>query len=165
MPFARRRGNSPANVEKHEMTWSLLGVNASAVQRIAMAFAVKVGDKDISTDVAIGSHIKWLYLEFNFSAETIGETKIIHWNVIWEPPGLTIGIPSIYNANTKAYVIKRGMEMLPKSVNTVIKRIFVVPIPKAYQRQKEGSNLIFQFVASSAETINACGIGIYKEIN
>ncbi len=152
-------------MEKHEITWSNLVHDASGVQRQAMAFAVKVGDKDVSTDVAIGCHIRWLYIEVNFSAETITNTKIIHWNVIWEPPGLTIGIPSLYNTNTKAYVLKRGMEMLPKSVNTIIKRVFVVQIPKAYQRQKEGANLIFQYIASSAETINACGFGIYKEIN
>ncbi len=56
------------------------------------------------------------------------------------------------------------MEMLPKDTGTVFKRIFVVKIPRGYQRQTKAQVIQFRYVASSAEAINACGIVIYKEI-
>ncbi len=54
--------------------------------------------------------------------------------------------------------------MLPKDVATVFKRVFVLKIPKVYQRIKDGQKLTFEYVASSTETTNLCGVFVYKEI-
>ncbi len=52
--------------------------------------------------------------------------------------------------------------MLPKDVNHVVKRIIGVPIPPRFKRIGDADVITFDYIASSAETINACGIAIYK---
>ncbi len=150
--------------DKHEITWSNLAQNASTNQAIALSLGVSVGDKDTSTECAVGSHIRGIYLEFHFSAQVTTNPKVIHWKVVVIRSGQTMEVANSYYQPTRSQVIKRGMEMLPSDQSTVFKRIVFVSIPKAYQRVKEGSSIRFDYQASSAETINACGFAIYKEI-
>ncbi len=124
-----------------------------------------MADKNNSTEVAIGSHIKWIFCEFNFSAETITNVKTIHWAIRVIPSGQVSSAPNALFQTDRAYVIKRGMEMLPKDVSTVYKRVFTVKIPRKYVRQADNTAISFEWIASSAETVNGCGIFIYKEIN
>ncbi len=162
MPFHRRF--RPINkTDKHEVTWTALAENASAVKTITIADAVPVADKDAGQEVSIGSHITWIYFEFHFSAQVTTNPKTIHWQVISNPLGMTIGTPSSVYQNDRSYIMKRGMEMLPSDQSTVFKRIFTVKIPRIYQRQKDGNKILFRYIASSAETINSCGVVIYKE--
>ncbi len=161
MPF-RNRG-SPVKSDKHEITWSNIGQDASAGIQIVLANTVDVGAKTGPDDTAVGSHVKGIYLEFHFSAETITNTKVIHWIVQVLSPGQTAQSPNTYYDDKRSFVIQRGMEMLPKDVATVFKRIVFVPIPKLYQRQKQGGFIVFKYQASLTESINACGIAIYKE--
>ncbi len=149
--------------DKHEITWSNLAQNASVTQGIELTKAVQPSAKNTATEVAIGSKIFGIYLEFHFSAEEIGVAKVIHWKVEVIPPNTTVSVANSYYQTDRAYVIQRGMEMLPKSVSTVYKRIVFVRIPRIYQRQKEGQIISFRYQSTSTETINACGIGIYKE--
>ncbi len=149
--------------DKHEITWSNLAQNASVTQPITLSTAVQPSAKNTLTEVAIGSKIYGIYLEFHFAAETITNAKVIHWKVQVIPPAMTVSIANSYYQLDRAYVIQRGMEMLPKDVGTVFKRIIFVRIPKIYQRQKEGQVISFRYQSSSTETINACGIAIYKE--
>ncbi len=155
---------SPIKTDKHEVTWSNIGQNAAANQAIVLANTVDVSDKSNSTEVALGSHVRGIYLEFHFSAEGITTTKVIHWKVVVIRAGQTMEVANSYYQDTRSQVIKRGMEMLPKASSTVFKRIIFVAIPKLYQRMKQGSSIRFDYQSSSAETINACGFGIYKEI-
>ncbi len=149
--------------DKHEITWSNLAQNASVTQGITLSDAVQPSAKNTLTEVAIGSKIYGFYLEFHFSADTLTNPKVIHWKVQVIPPNMTVSVANSYYQTDRAYVIKRGMEMLPKSASTVFKRIIFVAVPKIYQRQKEGQIISFRYQASSTETINACGIAIYKE--
>ncbi len=113
----------------------------------------------------IGSHVRGIYLEFQFSAETITNTKIVNWQIYKLPSPLAATAasnPNQFGQIDRKNVLKRGMEMLPKSVNTIIKRIIYVPFPK--RRFGESDQVLFEYIASSAETINSCGFGIYKEI-
>ncbi len=162
MPFRRRM--NPVKRDKHEITWSLLGIDNSTATRIGLAATVDVGAKTAAGQTSLGSHVYGIYLEFQFSAETITNTKIVHWQIVGELTGQTATAPNTYYSDDRAQIFKRGMEMLPKSVNTIVKRIVFVRIPKAWHRQKQGAELIFQFETSSAETINACGFAIYKEL-
>ncbi len=123
---------------------------------------VPSADVNLATEVEVGSIVKWIYLEFHFSAQVITNPKVIHWKLQFIPEGMTTLSPSSYNSGAKSYIIKRGMEMLPKDVGTVFKRIMSVKIPRAYQRVKVNTDLVFEYISTSAETINACGIGIYK---
>ncbi len=123
-----------------------------------------VGAKTATTDVAVGSHVKWLYCEINFSAETITVAKTVHWTIRMVMPGQVASVPSAMYQADRSFVLKRGMEMLPKDVSTVYKRIFVVNIPRIYQRIKQGQVLEFEYVASSTNTQNTCGIFIFREI-
>ncbi len=99
------------------------------------------------------------------SAETITEVKQVHWAIRYIPSGQVSSGPSQLFGTDRAYVIKRGMEMLPKNVSTVFKRVFTVKIPRKYVRQTDNGGFVFEYIASSANTMNACGIFIYKEIN
>ncbi len=162
MPFRRRF--APLKSDKHEITWSNLSQNASATQVIPIATGVIASAKNISTEVLIGSKITSVYFEFHFSAETITSAKVVHWTVsklAANESGLT---PSLYYQVGRNHVLKRGMEMLPKDVATVFKRIVVVRIPRGFQRIGEGEVIQLRYIVSSTETINACGIAIYKEI-
>ncbi len=114
--------------------------------------------------MGIGSHIKWIFCEFNFSAETITVVKTVHWAFRYVPAGQTPSTANQLFGTDRAFVIKRGMEMLPKDVNTVFKRVFVLAVPKKYQRITDAGQLQFTYIVSSTNTTNACGIFVYKEL-
>ncbi len=165
MPYSRRgrRMLAPLKTDKHEITWSNLGQNASTVQQITLAVGTNSADKNTATEVEVGSHIKSIYFEFHFSPAQTGNANVIHWNIFGSKVGETISVPSLYYTDNRSAVFKRGMEMLPVNVATVFKRIFVVKVPQKFQRMTKNGFLIFQYVASSTQTINACGFAIYKE--
>ncbi len=160
----RRNNLRPINSEKKEITWSNLVQDASSTQTITLFEGVATADVNLATEVEVGSRVLWIYLEFHFSANVVTNPKVIHWQIIFIPEGMTVGSPSSYNQGNKSYIIKRGMEMLPKDLGTVYKRIFTVKIPRAYQRVKVNTDCLFQYIATSSEAINACGIGIFKAI-
>ncbi len=163
MPF--RRGIRPVvKTDKHEFTFTQLAQDSSTNQVIKFATGVDVGAKTGSADVAVGSHIKWVYCEFNFSAETITNAKTVHWVIRIVPPAQVSSGASTLYADDRSYVIKRGMDMLVKDVNVVYKHMFSVKIPKVYQRMKQAMEINFEYKASSTQTMNACGIFIYKEL-
>ncbi len=114
----------PIKSEKEEINFSNLSVNASTVQTIEVAKAI---DSPVNPGaVEIGDTIKWIFFEINFSAETVTSTKIIHWRVYKNPAdAVNFGSPNTYDITLKRKILKRGMEMVPKDVSTVIKRIFV----------------------------------------
>ncbi len=162
MPLFRQRAINKS--DKHEQTFTDLAIDAGTTVNKNIYTTVDVGAKAANNEVAVGSHVKWVYCEINFSAETITNPKTVHWTIRIVPPGQIPSIPSTMYGNDRAFVLKRGMEMLPKDVSTVYKRIFVVNIPRSYQRCKQAQLLEFEYVCSSTQTINVCGIFIYKEI-
>ncbi len=152
------------NSDKHEITWSNLGQDAgTAPITIVLSTAVQMASKNTTSEVVIGAKIKWVYFEFHFSPAQTGNANVIHWKVQAVPTNQTPSSPSVYGQTDRAYTLKRGMEMLPVNVSTVFKRIFVVKVPKIYQRQKQDFDLQFIYQASSTQTINACGFSVYKE--
>ncbi len=163
MPFFRR-GLATVKKDKHEITWSNLAQNASAVQVIVLAVGVPSADKNTSSECMVGSHIKSIYFEFHFSPQVTSNPKVIHWIIVGKRTGETIGSPATYYTSERSSIFKRGMEMLPASLDTVFKRIFVVRVPKKFQRMADNMNLELRYICSSTETINACGIAIYKEL-
>ncbi len=150
--------------DKHEVTFSDLASNNSVNNSVTLIEGVDVASKNTSTECAVGSHVKWIFCEFNISAETVTNIKTMHWLFRVIPPLQAPSISSALYASDRSYVLKRGMEMLPKDVATVFKRVFVLKIPKVYQRIKDGQKLTFEYVASSTETTNLCGVFVYKEI-
>ncbi len=159
MPF-RRRGLNPIKSEKEEVTFSALAENASAVKTINIALATN--DPSTAGQVEIGDTIKSIFFEVNFSAETITNTKIVHWIIFKNEASVFSNTPSVQDTTTKRFVFKRGMEMLPKDVSTVIKRIGVVAIPKGKQRMGDTDAWQFKYVVTSAETVNTCGNFIFR---
>lgn len=166
MPYRRfLRTRAPIKTDKHEITWSNLGQDAgTSAINVTLAKGVDSADKDSSVECEIGSHVKAIFLEFHFSAAQTGNANVIHWKVHVLRPAQTATNPNTYYQTERSQIIKRGMEMLPVNVSTVFKRIIVVRIPKIYQRMRDSSEIRFSYQASSTQTINACGIGIYKEI-
>ncbi len=162
MPLFRNRNTIKS--DKHEQTFTELATDASTTRNVNLYTGVSVGDKDTAIEVAVGSHVRWVYCEINFAAQVITNPKTVHWTIRIVPPAASPSVPSQMYQIDRSYVLKRGMEMLPKDVSTVYKRIFVVRIPRAYQRVKEGQKLEFEYVSSSSEQMNSCGIFIYKEI-
>ncbi len=166
MPYSRRSlALRPIKTDKHEITWSNLAQNASSAISVQIWSGTQAADKDSATEVETGSHVKSVYFEFHFGAEVITNPKVIHWTFHIRPQNLSAAgnTPSTYYANGRNLILRRGMEMLPKSNTTVYKRVIQVRIPKKYQRIGEGDTANFSYISTSAETINACGIGIYKE--
>lgn len=170
MPYSRRRmSQNPPKSEKHEITWSNLGQNASTIQTIVLATAVP--NPAAATEVDVGSHIRSLYFETNLNGvDNSGVVQVFHWSIIKAPsgdPAWDID-PSVYNTTKKRFIIKRGMEMLPEiplgSGGTVqTKRIFVVKIPRIYQRMADADQFILTYKSTSSSGINYCGIVIYRE--
>ncbi len=159
-----RRGFAlrPVDSEKKEITWSNLLQDASTTQVIVLAEGTVPSATNAATEVTIGSTIKWIYFEFHFSPAQTGNANVIHWKVSKLPFGTVATVPSTYNQVDKRFILKRGMEMLPTNVSTVFKRIFVVKIPKRIARIGSADKIVFEYVASSTQQINACGIAIYK---
>ncbi len=153
------------NSQKHENTWSFLQQNASTQQSVDIVKATDRGTIDTANpeEVAIGSKITSIYLEFHFNAETTGATNVVHWKIEIQKAGSAATAANLYNQIDKSFIIKRGMEMLPKNVATVYKRIIVVRIPRHLQRQSAGMLIKFRYISSSADTLNTCGITIFKE--
>ncbi len=162
MPF-RRQSLRPIKTDKHELVWSNLVQNASAVQEVTLVTGVSSADKNTSTECEVGSHVKSMYFEFHFSADTVVNPKVIHWNIVLLRTGETAQNPNSYYGAGRSHIIKRGMEMLPQDQSTVYKRQFVVRIPKGQQRIRDNTDFRFRYICSSAEAINTCGIVIYKE--
>ncbi len=156
---------TPIKTDKHEVTWSFLAQNAATAQAVVLADTVAVADKNGNIECSVGSHVRWIYFEFHFSAQVVTNPKVIHWNITYQPDdSATIPAPSTYYNDERSFIMKRGMEMLPADQSTVFKRIFVLKIPKGYQRRKMADRIILNYICSSTETINACGFAIYKEI-
>ncbi len=165
MPYSRRAlALRPVNSIKHEITWSDLAIDASAIIVKDIAIGVEPPDKNLATEVAIGSTVRSIYFEFHFSAQTTTNPKVIHWTIGKEPFGTNLGSPSSYNTIDRRFIFKRGMEMLPADKSTVFKRIFVVRIPPRFRRIGDNDKLFLRYISTSAETINACGFAIYKEL-
>ncbi len=166
MPFRRNLRLRPVHSDKHEVTWSFLATDlGTAKKTIVLAVGVHPADKDGPTEVGIGAKIFGIYLEFNIAAETITNPKVVHWQIAVRPQSGANSSPNVYYQTDRSFIIKRGMEMLPKDVATVFKRIVFVPIPRVYQRMKDTMDIVFQLQASSTEAINFCGFGIYKEFD
>lgn len=146
--------------DKHEVTWSNLAQNAGTTQEVTLVSVVKSADADAGNEISVGSKVRGIYIEFNCSAETITSTKTFHWQVCRKPSGITLGAANTYYQDARSYILKRGMEMLPKSVNTIVKRIIYVPM---HGRLKNLETVVFRYVASSTEAINICGFGIFQE--
>ncbi len=163
MPYRRRRNLRPIKTDKHEVVFSNLVQDASSVVSVNLAEGTPSADKDAATEVEVGSHIKFIYLEFNVSANVVTNPKIVHWAVNLARTGETIAVPSLYYQDSRSRIIKRGMEMLPKDLGTVYKRIIPIPIPRTYQRMAANSFIQFRYIATSSEAINICGFAIYKE--
>ncbi len=161
----RRRMSPTVKTDKHEITWSNLAQNASTTQSVIIATGVATPDADAANEIEIGNHVKSIYFEFHFSPQVITNPKVIHWELLMRPQGVapTSQTPSLYYQSGRNLIIKRGMEMLPANTGTVFKRIFVVRVPRKSQRVGEGDTMDFRYICSSTETINACGIAIYKE--
>ncbi len=150
--------------DKHEVTWSNLSQDAAtAVVTVGLATGVAPADRNSSTEIGQGNRVTSIYFEFNISAAQTGNVNVFHWEIVLMPNNLTPPAPNLYYQPGKNLIIKRGMEMLPTNVATVFKRIFVVRIPKKGQRVGLGDKIQFRYQSSSTQTINCCGIAIYKE--
>ncbi len=168
MPFSRRQMSlRPVISQKHEITWSNLGQDASTVQEIQLINGTE--SPVTAQDVDIGSIVKWIYLETNLNGvDNSGVAQVFHWIIIKRPAGAFADDPSTYNQDSKKFVIKRGMEMLPEiplgSGGTVqTKRIFVVKLPSRIRRFDDGDSLALRYKSTSSSGINYCGIAIFRE--
>ncbi len=127
-----------------------------------MIVGVKSADADSATEIEQGHHVRGFFAEINFSAESISSTKIIHWKIVRKPQGAGQTSPSLYYQIDRRNILKRGMEMLPKDVGTVTKRIFMIK-SAMIARIGDSDEIAFHYISTSTETVNVCGIFIFKE--
>ncbi len=120
-------------------------------------------------EVAIGSKINSIYIEFNLNGvDNSGTAQVFHWMIFKNENNQANPDPAFYNQSIKKRILKRGMEMLPEiplgSGGTVqTKRIFVVKIPKGLSRFGDNDRLELRYKSTSASSVNFCGITIFKE--
>ncbi len=170
MGFRRALNLRPVRSEKHEVSWTFLAQNASAIQAVQLITATDT--PTTAAEVSVGATVKWIYLEFNINGvDNSGASQVFHW-VVYKSPANAIGVadPANYNQANKKFIIKRGMEMLPEvpldSGGTVqTKRIMVIKIPPRIRRFDEFDRLYLNYKATSASGINFCGFVIYKEFS
>ncbi len=162
--MARNR-YAPLQSNKKEISRSNLNQNASTVQSVTIIQGVELADANAGFEVSAGHKVSSVYFELHFSAEVVAAAKVVHWQVVGLKVGETIAAPNTCYQDNRAGILKRGMEMLPRELGTVYKRVFVVKIPKKFQRITKNFLLRFQYIVSSTEGINTCGIGIYKDIS
>ncbi len=160
MALGRALALRPVHSEKEEITWSNLVQDASSTINISIVASAE--NPTATGQVEVGATVRSVFFEFNIAAEDISVPKVVHWLVEKLPSLGTGSDPSIYDAVNKKQILKRGMEMLPKDVSTVFKRIFVIRIPPRLRRFADGDKLNFRYKASSTSTINNCGIAIFK---
>ncbi len=159
--FARLR---PVKSEKEEISWSELGTDMSTTR--TQTIAIAVDSPTTAGQVEIGDTIRSVFFEFNLVADDSTTVKVFHWQLVKSPHGDYAEIGNSYDTDHKNQILKRGMEMLPKATTSVqIKRIFVVRIPPRLRRMADGDLIQLRYQATSAETINFCGIAIYKHFS
>ncbi len=163
MSFRRGRNRlNPITSQKHESTWSFLGQNASTIQVVNLAVATERANisEAVPDEVAVGAKLRKMYLEFHFSPAQTGNVNVIHWGIYHRKGNQTTSSPNVYNQDDKSVILKRGMEMLVTNVATVYKRIITIPIRDT---MRQGDVIQFKYIASSTQTINTCGIWIFRE--
>ncbi len=158
---------APVSSDKHEIVWSNLaqdvttpGISVELIKGVPPA----TKDQAIPAECVIGSRVNSIYLEFHFSPATTAAPNIIHWVVEIQRTGQTNSVSNTYYQSDRSQILKRGMEMLVPNVSTVFKRIVVVKIPRFIRRVKDDTKIRFRYTGSGADTVNACGFAIYKEI-
>ncbi len=167
MPFRRALSLRPVISQKHEITWSNLGQDASSTIEIVLIHAQE--SPIAAQEIDIASIVKSIFLETNLNGvDNSGTVQVFHWYVMKVPAGLGTSIPSSYNSDSKKFILHRGMEMLPQiplgSGGTVqTKRVFVVKIPPRLRRFDDGDKLVLRYISTSSSQINYCGISIFKE--
>ncbi len=159
--MARFRNLRPVNSDKKETTWSNIGQNASAGITIPIITVTSLSATNTGAEASVGSRIQSMFFEFHFSAAQTGNVNVVHWRVVKVPAGMPITEANTYYQLDRSKTLKRGMEMLPVNVTTVFKRIFVIP-SKMFRRLSEGDTVTLEYIASSTQTINACGFVITK---
>ncbi len=167
--FRRQMSLRPVKSEKHEITWSNLGENASTPKTVTLIQAS--GAPTTAIHVEVGSTIRSIFVEFNLNGvDNSGTVQVFHWAIMKAPSGdPTFDVdPTTYNGPRKRFTLKRGMEMLPEiplgSGGTVqTKRVFVVKIPPRMRRFGDDDQLQLMYKSTSTSGINFCGIAIFKE--
>jgi len=157
--FSRIR---PVNSLKHEIIFTNIGIDASAIQRTVLADAVKPASVNLVSEIETGSVVNSVYVEINVSALETGVTKTVNWKIQKITGNVAPSSPALGSQVDQKRILKRGMEMLPVAVATIFKRTFVVRLPRNLRRFGIGDKLELVWIASSTETINFCGIAIYK---
>lgn len=151
--------------EKHETSWSNLSQDASSAVEVTILTGVVDANVNLGTECEIGSKLDWIYLEFNCAAETVTSAKVLHWFVAKKPFGTALSNPNTYYQTDKRFIVKRGMEMLPKDVSTVYKRGMYIKVPRSMRKVGRDDTFVFKYICSSAEAINMCGFTVCKPIN
>ncbi len=104
-----------------------------------------------------------IYLEFQLSASAAGIITMIDWTVNFKRTGQTLTSPGLFYQTDRSQILKRGKEMIPADVNTIIKRIIYVRIPRTFQRMQADKKFFISFRSTTSQVINSCGFAIYKE--
>ncbi len=152
--------------EKHFIQTSLNVVAAGAMQTQSFAIGVAAVDKNLNTEVAQGSIIKAIYLEYWVSSDDAAQGTFI-WvieKIQKSDASVTVGEIAGLNAyDNKRNVLQSGMGLMGNNVqfpSNLVKGW--IKIPKGKQRFALGDVLKLSiFVQTNG--MNTCGFAIYKE--
>lgn len=156
-------------VVKHIIDWTDLQTTPNTQQNHVIINCVDNPLQSSVTDVAVGSQIFNLIVQFNFAhrATAAATSNRWDWYVFYNPQGkYTAPFPAPNNLGTsdiRNYVFKTGMEMCNQE-NTVMLKGFI-KVPQKWTKLKHGDQIIFVYVGSDATATSGdhCGHVIFKE--
>ncbi len=156
----------PINSEKQIVTSTnlLIAGGAGVTQTIVNTVNDYVGT--VGT-VPVGATIPWFFVELNLNNEG-NITQTLSWyiakipNNAFTPPSATDPGGSVFKKN----IFKVGMEM-PAGINnsSSVKRIFVLKVPKGFQRCGENDQWIIKTDPSTTGTYDVCSKVVYKRFS
>lgn len=156
-------------VVKHIVDWTDLATTPTTQQNHVMVNCVDNPTQASVTDVAVGSQVFNLIVQFNFAHRGAagGTSNRWDWYIFYNPQGkYTAPFPAPNNLGTndiRNYVFKTGMEMSNQQTTVILKGF--VKIPQKWTKMKHGDQLVFVYAGSDATATSGdqCGHVIFKE--
>ncbi len=131
---------------------------ANANQQVTLAQGVEIGTAVVTNQVPVGAKIYSVDVSVNFTSESGGTTGNWEWFLIKLRSGQSVdtdiaptsagdwsnlGASSIRNQIIKSYMGQIGTDD-----GTILQRNVHIPIPRIYQRMREGDFLVLVFNSS-----------------
>ncbi len=167
MPFNRMRrgrnqmrfrsGRNPIQSRKYQVA-EKVSYLANANQQVTLAQGVEIGTAVTTNQVPVGAMIYSVDVSVNFTSESGGTTGNWEFFLIKLRSGQSIDTniaatsagdwSNLGQSSIRNQIIKSYMGQIGTDDGTILQRNIHIPIPKMFQRTREGDFLVLSFNAS-----------------